>query len=186
MLRRAFLSSTAGGLLLSGRFGRSFAATGSLTSGPVVATANGKIKGLFDGRVHSFKGIPYGASPVGNGRFLPPAHPAPWSGVREVTEIGPRSFQAIRIMIPEMSDALTGHGPMSEDCLTLNVWTSGLNKNSRKPVMVWFHGGGMRTGWSGSVLYDGTELASRHGVVLVSVNHRLNVLGFLYLVSCPR
>ena len=183
MLRRAFLSSTAGGLLLSGRFGRSFAATGSLTSGPVVATANGKIKGLFDGRVHSFKGIPYGASPVGNGRFLPPAHPAPWSGVREVTEIGPRSFQPVRIMIPEMSDALTGHGPMSEDCLTLNVWTSGLNKNSRKPVMVWFHGGGMRTGWSGSVLYDGTELASRHGVVLVSVNHRLNVLGFLYLAQ---
>ena len=72
---------------------------------------------------------------------------------------------------------------MNEDCLTLNVWTAGLNRNSKKPVMVWFHGGGMRTGWSGSVLYDGTALAKKHDVVLVSVNHRLNVFGFLYLAE---
>lgn len=184
MNRRSFLGSTAAsGLLLAGGIRRALAAKSDLTHGPAVATASGKIKGVFDGRIHSFKGIPYGAAPTGNGRFLPAGRPSAWSGVREVTELGPRSFQPVRPMVPEMGDALTGHGPMNEDCLTLNVWTAGLNKSAKKPVMVWFHGGGMRTGWSGSVLYDGTALAAKHDVVLVSVNHRLNVFGFLYLAE---
>jgi para-nitrobenzyl esterase len=84
-------------------------------------------------------------------------------------------------MVPEMGDALIGHGPMSEDCLTLNVWTPGLSRSAKRPVMVWFHGGGFRTGWSGSIMYDGQELARKHDVVVVGVNHRLNLFGFLYL-----
>ena len=93
-----------------------------------------------------------------------------------------RAFQPPRPMIPEIGDAFIGQGPMTEDCLTLNVWTSGLNKNAHKPVMVWFHGGGMRTGSSNSVLYDGTALAAKHDVVLVNVNHRLNA----FRLSVPR
>ncbi len=85
-----------------------------------------------------------------------------------------------------MGDALTGHGPASEDCLKLNVWTSKLDRNARRPVMVWFHGGGMRTGWAGSIMYDGAELARKHGVVVVGVSHRLNVFGFLYLAGSGR
>jgi para-nitrobenzyl esterase len=72
---------------------------------------------------------------------------------------------------------------MSEDCLTLNLWTSNLDKNARKPVMVWFHGGGMRSGWAGSILFDGAALAGKHDVVVVGVNHRLNVFGFLDLAG---
>jgi para-nitrobenzyl esterase len=86
-------------------------------------------------------------------------------------------------MVPEMGDILIGHGPMSEDCLTLNVWTPGLSRNTKRPVMVWFHGGGFRTGWSGSIMYDGQELARKHDVVVVGVNHRLNAFGFLYLAE---
>jgi len=184
MNRRSFLGRTAAtGLLISSGLTRGWAAKSDLAEGPVVGTSAGKIKGLFDGKVHAFKGIPYGASTEGDARFMPPARPKSWSGVRAVTELGPRAFQPVRIMVPQMGDALTGHGPMSEDCLTLNLWTSGLNKNSRKPVMVWFHGGGMRTGWSGSILYDGAELARKHDVVVVGVNHRINVFGFLYLAG---
>ena len=102
MNRRSFLgTAAASGLFLSGAVRRGFAARGDLASGPAVSTTSGKIKGLFDGRVHSFKGIPYGTSPADN-RFLPPLRPTTWTGVREFTEIGPRSFQPVRIMVPEM------------------------------------------------------------------------------------
>jgi para-nitrobenzyl esterase len=184
MDRRSFLGRTAAtGWLISSGLTRGWAAKNDTAEGPVVATSSGKIKGLFDGKVHAFKGVPYGASTEGENRFMPPARPKPWTGVRNVTELGARSFQPVRIMIPEMGDALTGHGPMSDDCLTLNLWTSNLNSNARKPIMVWFHGGGMRSGWSGSILYDGAELAGKHDVVVVGVNHRLNVFGFLYLAE---
>lgn len=184
MDRRLFLGKTAAtGLLISSGLARSWAAKRDLAVGPIVETSAGKIRGLVDGEVHVFKGIHYGGSTEGQGRFLPPTNVKAWTGVRDVTELGPRSFQPVRIMIPEMGDALTGHGPMSEDCLTLNLWTSAPRKDAKKPVMVWFHGGGMRTGWAGSVMYDGSELARTHDVVVIGVNHRLNVFGFLYLAG---
>jgi para-nitrobenzyl esterase len=188
MARRSFLGTTLGttaaGLLWSSEFPSivSAAKTDS-ASRPVVDTTAGKIRGLAANKVLSFKGVPYGASTAGAGRFKPPVSPQPWTGIRETAELGPRSPQSVRVMVPEMGDALTGHGPMSEDCLTLNVWTPGLGRSSKRPVMVWFHGGGFRTGWSGSVMYDGQELARKHDVVVVGVNHRLNLFGFLYLAE---
>ena len=87
-------------------------------------------------------------------------------------------------MIPEIGDALTGSGPMSEDCLRLNVWTPEVRRGSR-PVMVWFHGGGQRTGSGNSIFYDGTELARQHDVVVVTVTHRLNAFAYLWLAGLP-
>ena len=161
------------------------ASKGESTAQTVVETASGKIRGRVTDRVAWFKGVPYGGPTSGANRFQPPSKPQPWTGVRDADELGPRCVQPVRIMVPEMSDALTGHGPMSEDCLTLNVWTADARRRSKRPVMVWFHGGGFRTGWSGSALYDGTALARKHGVVVVSVNHRLNLFGFLYLAGQP-
>ena len=80
-----------------------------------------------------------------------------------------------------MGDTLTGSGPMSEDCLRLNVWTPGVQPGARRPVLVYLHGGGFRTGSGGALMYDGKALARKHDVVVVTVNHRLNVFGFLYL-----
>lgn len=185
MNRRSFIRRAgAAGIAIAGNLDRPFAtAQSSIRLGPTVETSSGKVRGLTDGRVYSFKGIPYGASTEGAGRFMPPSKPVAWTGVRETVESGARAPQPLRIMIPEMGDALTGHGPASEDCLKLNVWTPKLDQTAKRPVMVWFHGGGMRTGWAGSIMYDGAELARKHGVVVVGVNHRLNVFGFLYLAD---
>ena len=172
MHRRSFLALSASATLLSA------------ASDPIVEARSGKIRGvLLDGRVNAFKGVPYGASTEGTRRFLPPIAPAPWSGVRDTRELGPRAPQPVRLMVPEMGDALIGRpAAMSEDCLRLNVWTAGLGRGQR-PVMVYLHGGGFRTGSGGAVVYDGKELARKHGVVVVTVNHRLNVFGYLYLAE---
>ncbi len=158
---------------------RSVAATRS----PVVETASGRIAGVTSGGVHVFKGIPYGASTAGANRFMPPRKPAPWTGVREATAYAGRSPQApASAQRPELAtvwgpvDTL----PVGEDCLTLHVWTPALD-TSKRPVMVWLHGGAFSYGSANSPRYDSTNLAWRNDVVVVAVNHRLNIFGHLDL-----
>jgi para-nitrobenzyl esterase len=114
---------------------------------------------------------------------MPAKKPEPWSGAREAMSYGARCPQPPSPgLMPEESIDLD-QGPMSEDCLYLNVWTATLDAGARRPVMVWFHGGGFAVGSGGSVRYDGSNLARKHDVVVVTVNHRLNVFGFLDLAG---
>jgi para-nitrobenzyl esterase len=150
-------------------------------AGPVVETASGRIRGNVVNGVRVFRGVPYGAPTSGARRFMPPEAPEPWTGVRDVLAFGRRAYQPFRPMIPEIGDMLTGTGPMSEDCLKLNVWTP--DTAGRRPVMVWLHGGGFRTGSGNSPFYNGAALARTHGVVSISLTHRLNALGFTHLAA---
>jgi para-nitrobenzyl esterase len=88
-------------------------------------------------------------------------------------------------MIPEIGDALIGQGPMDEDCLRLDIWTPRVERGARRPVMVWLHGGGFRTGSGNATFYNGRELARKHDVVVVTITHRLHALGNLYLAGLP-
>jgi para-nitrobenzyl esterase len=180
--RREFLR-TSGGLLAGlavPALGRG--QTSDATPSPIVETRAGRLRGLVRDGVQVFKGIPYGVPPTGPRRFMPSEKAGPWPGVRDASEFGPRAPQLVRPMIPELGDALTGSGPMSEDCLRLNIWTPDSSQR-RRPVMVWLHGGGYQTGSGTSSMYDGTALARRRDVVLVTVNHRLNAFGFLHLAG---
>lgn len=146
------------------------------SSTAIVRTTNGPVRGRLEaGGLHVFKGIRYGAPPVGEHRFKPPRKPAPWTDVVDAYAYGNRAMQAAGSTGPEF-DATK----MSEDCLFLNVWTPALD-GKRRPVMVWLHGGGFQSGSGGDRLTDGGNLARQGDVVIVSVNHRLNVFGFLQL-----
>jgi len=151
----------------------------------IVNTTSGRVQGYLSNSVEVFRGVPYGAPTSGDNRFMPPQEPRPWNGVHSTTVFGTRSPQPFRPMIPEIGDALTGTGAMGEDNLKLNVWTSDANPNAQKPVLIWFHGGGFRTGSGNSPFFDGEQLARYHDMVVVTVTHRLNALGFLYLADAP-
>jgi para-nitrobenzyl esterase len=150
---------------------------------PEVATAYGRIRGSSANGVNAFKGIPYGASTAGANRFMPPKPPEPWTGVRETVAYAGRSPQAPGS--PQRPELANVWGPVDtlpvgEDCLTLHVWTPGLD-NAKRPIMVWLHGGAFSYGSANSLRYDGTRLTKRNDVVLVAVNHRLNIFGHLDL-----
>ena len=142
---------------------------------PLAATASGKIGGLAEDGVYVFKGIPYGGD-TAKTRFKAPAPPAPWKDVLACT-----GFAA---MAPQLTAARAtgGRAPrQSEDCLHLNVWTAGLRDRKKRPVLVYFHGGAYNNGTVNSDLYDGKRLCHRGDVVVVTVNHRLNAFGYMYL-----
>lgn len=148
----------------------------------IVETRSGKMSGIrFDGDVDAFYGIPYAAPTGGNARFMKPAKPALWRGVREMTSVANRSPQDTIGPLTEV-ESLDRRETMGEDCLNLNVFTPGSDGNNR-PVMVWLHGGGFSSGSGGWLLYDGTNLARSQDVVVVTVNHRLNVFGYLHLAE---
>ena len=146
-----------------------------------VKTVSGPVAGYVDDGVFIYKGIPYAKAE----RFAEAVDPDPWTDVRPSRAYGPTAPAPARSGWWSDDQAFAMHwddGFHDEDCLRVNVWTSGINDGKKRPVMVWLHGGGFREG-SGQELicYDGTNLARDHGVVVVSLNHRLNVLGFLDL-----
>ncbi|MGD0890306.1 MAG: carboxylesterase/lipase family protein [Terracidiphilus sp.] len=151
----------------------------------IVETSAGKVAGYIHNRIFSFKGIPYAASTDGAGRFLPPEKPKPWTGVRSSRHFGYVAPQAARAgwANDEESFLFTwDDGIQGEDCLRVNIWTPKINDGGKRPVMVWLHGGGYAAGSGQELLsYDGESLARRGDVVVVSLNHRLNVFGYLDL-----
>jgi para-nitrobenzyl esterase len=153
---------------------------------PIVETACGKLRGSSEGGIHAFKGIPYGAPTGGGNRFRPPQPPAKWAGVRAALEYHGRAPQlpGRPERRPELQTILgpVDTTPETEDCLTLNLWTPGLDA-AKRPVMVWLHGGAFAYGSGNRAVTDGGNLARRGDAVVVSVNHRLNIFGFLHLAD---
>jgi para-nitrobenzyl esterase len=137
---------------------------------PVVTTGNGAVRGTTAGTVSEFRGIPYAAPPVGGLRWKPPAAAASWRGVRDATQFGPSCPQATT------QNPFLPPGPLSENCLYLNVYTPAAKRSGSRPVLVWIHGGGLVQ--DGARNYDGARLAA-DGTVVVTINYRLGALGFL-------
>jgi len=170
--RRSFLrrSAVVTGALAATHLARIPAfATTLTTDSPVATTRSGKIRGYVDNGINVFKGVRYGADTT-NRRFMSPLPPQPWSGVQETIVYGPSSPQSSR-----------SSERQSEDCLFLNIWTPGLRDGRKRPVMFYIHGGAYNNGSGSSPLYDGVRLCRRGDVVVVSINHRLNAFGYLYL-----
>ncbi len=151
----------------------------------VVEIETGKIAGYIGRGIYAFKGIPYADTTAGENRFLPPKKPKSWSGVRSSRQYGvvcPQDKGTGRLndeeaFIFQWNDSVEG-----EDCLRVNVWTPGINDNKKRPVMVWLHGGGFAAGSGNDIpAFDGENLARRGDVVVVTLNHRLNLLGFMDL-----
>jgi para-nitrobenzyl esterase len=160
-------------LLFAGPVGRAAAGEHS-DSRPLATTTAGKVRGFLDNGVSAFKGIPYGGDTALR-RFQAPVPPAAWNEVRDARAFGS--------MAPQGAAGRGGGSNTSEDCLRLNVWTPALRDGKQRPVLVYFHGGAYNNGSVNSNLYDGVRLCRRGDVVVVTVNHRLNVFGFLYLAE---
>ena len=150
----------------------------------VVKTKYGVVQGIVEEDVLVFKGIPYAAPPVGELRWKPPVDPQPWEGVRLCDKYGPRPVQPNNGGLsfePWASDFYyMGNPAYSEDCLYLNIATCAESSDEKRPVFMWFHGGGLSTGYSYEIEFNPTVLAKK-GVIVVSVGQRLNVFGYLAL-----
>jgi para-nitrobenzyl esterase len=171
----ALAGSLFGGLISNPAWGADAAAKYETS---VVETASGKLRGVVQQGVQTFRGIPYGASTAGSNRFMAPRKPEPWTGVRDAFQNGPTAPQ---LGGPPNALILGHRAPTfeSEDCLVVNVFTPAVS--GKRPVMVWLHGGGFAGGAGSAHSFDGNYLARSGDVVVVAVNHRLNVFGYLYL-----
>src|SRR6202451_1098081 len=142
----------------------------------IVSTRCGKLEGEEQTGLYVFKGVPFAAAPEGVRRWLPPEKPLPWTGVRDA-----RRFGAVAPQNSVTNQALAAmkiDQQQSEDCLNLNLWTPGLDR-ARRPVMVWIHGGGFTIGAGSQEIYNGSVLAKRGDVVVVTINYRLRARGVL-------
>jgi para-nitrobenzyl esterase len=139
---------------------------------PTVHTTNGPVRGVREKGVCVFRGVRYGAD-TSRTRFSRPALPVPWTEILPATEYGASAPQR------------GGEGAQSEDCLFLNVWTPGTGDGGQRPVMVYIHGGAYNSGSGSDPLYDGARLAAAGDVVVITINHRLNAFGYLYLEPYP-
>ncbi len=203
--RRAVLRSTGAAAAAFALRRSLFAFPGSLAaagqapaSAPQAKTRYGSISGTLEDGINVFRGIPYGAdtAPV---RFQAPLTPTPWAGVKVCDAFTTRAPQLTMLRGPQGANSAPSLGSVgmppagtaprvapeagveSEDCLHLNVYTPALHDHRKRPVLVYFHGGAYNNGSVNSPLYDGTRLCHRGDVVVVTVNHRLNAFGFLYL-----
>ena len=165
----------------------------------VVKTKAGKLRGAYIDGVYRFLGVHYASPPTGEYRFLPPQPLEPWEGEKPAVEMAAKCWQTDE---PRMEDkeitstkyyaanmkllagsSEMGVGPQTEDCLALNIWTSGINDDGKRPVLVWFHGGGNIGGDAGAPWHDGYNLARKQNIIVVCVGHRLNVFGYLHLAA---
>ncbi|MGZ3298794.1 MAG: carboxylesterase/lipase family protein, partial [Asticcacaulis sp.] len=179
--RRSVMGAGLAAAALAATGMRAMAASGGLSRSTIpqapyviAETTAGKVRGGTARGALSFKGIPYAGSVSGANRFKAPPPVAPWSGVRDALKLGPPTLQAPHQTYGEDEPAY------AEDCLFLNVWTPAVDAG-RRPVMVYMHGGGYVTGSAGSTAQDGGRLAAVHDVVVVAPNHRLGLMGFLWL-----
>ena len=174
--RRSFFRQSSA-LIAAAQVG-SFArlASGADNAEAIAVTSFGKVRGAVSGDIKIFKGIPYGGNTGGKNRFMPPTKPVAWTGVRDALAFGPTAPQTVG-----ENRGANARPIESEDCLVLNVFTPSLGSAAKRPVMVWLHGGGFSTGSGSGAILDGTNLAHSGDVVMVTLNHRLNVLGFTYL-----
>mgnify|MGYP006398641439 CR=1 FL=1 len=151
---------------------------------PIVETAEGKVRGLSSGRIASFKGLRYAADTAGANRFRPPQPLPPWAGVRDALDYGQIAPQIPGDRRHAYADLILNDvqpGGMGEDCLVLNLWTPDPSRRAKRPVLVRFHGGGFYGGSSNGPGGDGEMLARFGDCVVITVNHRLSALGYLYL-----
>ena len=154
---------------------------------PVVDTKLGKLRGFVKEDIQTFLGIPYGKSTTGERRFMAPEPPEPWQDIREALDFGPICPQGGSLADNALADnQVIGplpKLPLSEDCLYLNVWTPAVKDNGKRPVLFWLHGRGFAEGAGSEGWYDGTNLSKGGDVVVVTINHRLNIFGYLYLAE---
>jgi para-nitrobenzyl esterase len=186
-LERCIVTSPIAGLASFASFGLRSQAAPAVAEA-VVETSHGKVRGALVDGVYVFKGLRYAASTAGANRFMPPREPEPWTGIQQAMAFGDSAPQTHpnpptpggppKIILAQLprSGAPPPRLNESEDCLYLNVWTAGLGESRRRPVMVWLHGGFFAVGSGSSD--DSLHLAKRGDVVNVTLNHRLNVLGY--------
>ena len=150
-----------------------------------IRTENGLIEGIIgsDPRITVFRGVPYAAPPVGDLRWRSPQPLEGWSGVKKCDHFAPMAYQAVIGEDPEAFYNKEYHPTapeyaISEDCLYFNMYSPAVEENEKLPIYVWFHGGGLQTGYSYEMEFDGEHMA-REGVIVVSVGYRLNIFSFM-------